>query len=400
MPPVAIRVAHLSKSYQIPAGPGGGGPVTVPALHDVSFEVQEGEVLGIIGGNGAGKSTLLKILARIVPPSSGEAYIHGRAGALLEVGTGFHPDLTGRENVFLNGAILGMGRRETARNFDAIVDFAGVGAFIDTPVKRYSSGMRVRLAFAVAAHIAPEVLLLDEALAVGDAAFQRKCHARLAEVIKAGRTVLLVSHSMGVLQNLCERMLLLEGGRLVADASATEVTRQYLALREAPVPELMGTAGPDLPAFLSRVRMEPAAGQAPGEYPYPDPIRIQVEYVVRKPGDAYGIAVWLRTGTDTQVLSSSDIDGRCAAERYRTAGVWRTTVEIPGAWLNAGIYTLQVRLIERGGPGLLSKIEGLRFTVLNLGTPSLSLGDAGRIGVLQPFLTWNTEPCPTPSQHP
>ena len=198
------------------------------ALRDVSFEVTAGEVVGIIGRNGAGKSTLLKILSRITEPTSGYADIYGRVGSLLEVGTGFHPELTGRENIFLNGAILGMKRREISAKFDEIVAFAEVERFIDTPVKHYSSGMYLRLAFAVAAHLEPEILLVDEVLAVGDAAFQKKCLGKMGDVAKAGRTVLFVSHNMAAVQQLCQRAILLDGGRVVRDAVAPEVIRDYL----------------------------------------------------------------------------------------------------------------------------------------------------------------------------
>jgi len=233
MTDIAIRVENLSKLYHIgrarqrhdtlrdalsaafrrPASRAARREdETLWALRDVSFEVQRGEVVGIIGRNGAGKSTLLKILSRITEPTSGRAEIHGRVGSLLEVGTGFHPELTGRENVYLNGAILGMHRTEIDRKFDEIVAFAEIEKFLDTPVKHYSSGMYVRLAFAVAAHLDPEILLVDEVLAVGDAAFQRKCLGKMDSVGKEGRTVLFVSHNMAAVTNLCDWGLLLDAG--------------------------------------------------------------------------------------------------------------------------------------------------------------------------------------------
>jgi len=201
----------------------------ITALDEVSFEVKEGEVLGIIGRNGAGKSTLLKIISRIVEPTGGRVLIKGRVASLLEVGTGFHPELTGRENVFLNGAILGMSRAEIRRKYDAIVDFAEIERFMDTPIKRYSSGMKVRLAFAVAAHLEPEILLIDEVLAVGDAAFQRKCLGKVEDVARAGRTILFVSHNMGAVETLCSRALLLRKGRLERSGPTQEVVSEYLA---------------------------------------------------------------------------------------------------------------------------------------------------------------------------
>lgn len=203
---------------------------TIWALKDISFEVACGEVVGIIGRNGAGKSTLLKILSRITEPTEGRAKIHGRVGSLLEVGTGFHPELTGRENIYLNGAILGMRRAEIEHSFDEIVAFAEIEKFIDTPVKRYSSGMYVRLAFAVAAHLEPEILLVDEVLAVGDAQFQKKCLGKMDDVARAGRTVLFVSHNMSAVQRLCDRSVMLDGGRMVAEGPTPDVVARYLAV--------------------------------------------------------------------------------------------------------------------------------------------------------------------------
>src|SRR5688572_24323628 len=234
---IAISVRGLSKSYTIAhneekhitlaetALAWAKNPLRRPqtetfwALRDVSFDIKQGEVVGVIGRNGAGKSTLLKVLSRITEPTAGEIDLYGRVGSLLEVGTGFHPELTGRENIYLNGAILGMRRKEIERQFDAIVEFAEVSKFLDTPVKRYSSGMYVRLAFAVAAHLNPEILIVDEVLAVGDAAFQRKCLGKMKDVAGGGRTVLFVSHNLGAIQQLCDRTIWLRDGRLVMDGA-------------------------------------------------------------------------------------------------------------------------------------------------------------------------------------
>ncbi|MFW6183120.1 MAG: ABC transporter ATP-binding protein [Chloroflexota bacterium] len=213
---------------------------TIWALKDISFEVNHGEVVGVIGRNGAGKSTLLKVLSRITDPTKGEALLYGRVGALLEVGTGFHPELTGRENVFLNGAILGMRKYEIEQRFDEIVAFAELDKFIDTPVKHYSSGMYVRLAFSVAAHLEPEILLVDEVLAVGDIAFQRKCLGKMDDVAQEGRTVLFVSHNMSLVQNLCERGLFLEDGAIVADGPIDDAVDAYLqSLEQAQLESLV-----------------------------------------------------------------------------------------------------------------------------------------------------------------
>lgn len=202
---------------------------TIWALKDVSFTVEQGEVLGIIGRNGAGKSTLLKLLSRVTAPTSGKIKLKGRVASLLEVGTGFHPELTGRENIYLNGAILGMNRKEIDRKFDEIVDFAEIEKFIDTPVKRYSSGMYVRLAFAVAAHLEPEILVVDEVLAVGDAEFQKKCLGKMGDVAKEGRTVIFVSHNMAAIDALCERAVLVKSGQVQMDGAASDVVSSYLA---------------------------------------------------------------------------------------------------------------------------------------------------------------------------
>jgi lipopolysaccharide transport system ATP-binding protein len=227
-----VEVRNLSKSYRLGLAQGGrqrpGRDTIIWALREVSFDVLPGEVVGIVGRNGAGKSTLLKILSRIVKPTAGEVDIHGRLGSLLEIGMGFHPDLTGRENVFLNGAIIGMKRGEIRRKFDEIVAFAEVEEFLDTPVKHYSSGMHLRLAFAVAAHFEPEILILDEVLAVGDAAFQQKCYHKMQDVIREGRTIFFVSHDPSSVQRLCGRALLIESGRLKDDGLADTVVKRYL----------------------------------------------------------------------------------------------------------------------------------------------------------------------------
>jgi lipopolysaccharide transport system ATP-binding protein len=228
-----VQVRNLSKSYEIGQVAPGDSQGTVRdkviwALRDVSFEVFPGEVVGIVGRNGAGKSTLLKILSRIVRPTAGEADIYGRLGSLLEIGTGFHPDLTGRENVYLNGAIIGMRRGEIRRKFDEIVAFSEVEEFLDTPVKHYSSGMQVRLAFSVAAHFEPEILVLDEVLAVGDAAFRQKCFRKMQDVIREGRTIFFVSHDSSSVLRLCQRALLIQSGHLTDDGPAETVVKRYL----------------------------------------------------------------------------------------------------------------------------------------------------------------------------
>lgn len=211
-------------------GNGNGQSDLLWALQDVSFEVWPGEVVGVVGRNGAGKSTLLKILSRVIKPSTGEVDVYGRVGSLLEIGTGFHPDLTGRENIYLNGAIIGMRREEIKRKFDEIVAFAEVERFLDTPVRYYSSGMYLRLAFAVAGHFEPEILILDEVLAVGDAAFQKKCLDKMKQISSEGRTIFFVSHNLSSIQELCSRAVLVEAGRLIDDGSTYDVSAKYLNL--------------------------------------------------------------------------------------------------------------------------------------------------------------------------
>ncbi len=267
------------------------------ALRDVSFDVAPGEVLGVVGRNGAGKSTLLKVLSRITPPTRGRAEIRGRVGALLEVGTGFHPELTGRENVYLSGAILGMRRREIARRFDEIVAFAEVDRYIDTPIKHYSSGMHLRLAFAVAAHLEPEVLLVDEVLAVGDAAFQRKCLGRMRDEAMRGRTVLFVSHNMAAVTQLCSRAIWLDGGRVRLDGSPQDVVQRYLAegaelQSERRWPDVAKAPGDD------RVRLVGARvlqrGAAPNVVDINQPTAIEMELETLRPATDLVAAANLR----------------------------------------------------------------------------------------------------------
>jgi lipopolysaccharide transport system ATP-binding protein len=287
--PTTSAVSASSASSALTAPPAGSGPRReFWALQDVSFTVQPGEMVGIIGRNGAGKSTLLKVLSRIVRPTRGRAEVRGRIGSLLEVGTGFHPELTGRENVYLNGSILGMTRREIARKFDEIVAFAGIEQFLDTPVKRYSSGMYVRLAFAVAAHLEPEILVVDEVLAVGDLAFQQKCTQRMRSVGQGGRTVLFVSHNMAAVQNLCTRCVWLKAGRVVADGPAAEVIEAYnrdTAEAGGADVDLTGHRGrtPGSVVAMRRARIvDDADGRTPA-VPMRGTARLEVEFEVDEP---------------------------------------------------------------------------------------------------------------------
>jgi lipopolysaccharide transport system ATP-binding protein len=286
------------------------------ALRDINFEVVAGEVVGLIGSNGAGKSTLLKILSRITDPSEGLVEIEGRVGSLLEVGTGFHPELTGRENVFLNGAILGMKQKELASKFDQIVEFSEVERFIDTPVKRYSSGMQVRLAFSVAAHLEPDVLMVDEVLAVGDVAFQRKCLGKMGEVAAQGRTVFLVSHNMGAIQGLCTRAICLERGRLILDGAPTEVVSEYVSmLRDSPMTSGERNFDSSTPRSgngsgrISRARILTPDGKPTSHVPLGQSFQVEMEFACSEPirHPNFGISISNAFGQRMASLETRDM---------------------------------------------------------------------------------------------
>jgi lipopolysaccharide transport system ATP-binding protein len=319
------------------------------ALRDVSFEVRRGDIVGIVGRNGAGKSTLLKVLSRITEPSAGRVELTGRVGSLLEVGTGFHPELSGRENVYLNGAILGMSRSEVRRKFDDIVAFAEVDRFLDTPVKRYSSGMYVRLAFAVAAHLEPEILVVDEVLAVGDSAFQKKCLGKMGEVAREGRTVLFVSHNLAVVAALCRRGLLLAGGRLRTDAPVQEVLAQYA--REAGDAVFEGEVRPDAPCVY-RVELDEAALQA-------GHLRLAVHF--RSPHSFEPVVgVVVSSAQGAPIFGTNPVlhgDGYVPA--VLDAGV--ATVTVPDLPLHSGVYKVSVWLTDRHGTVHDVKTDALLF---------------------------------------
>ena len=308
------------------------------ALRDVSFNITRGEVTGIIGRNGAGKSTLLKILSRITPPSEGRITLNGRVSSLLEVGTGFHPELTGRENVYLNGTILGMRKAEVDRKFDEILAFAEVEKFIDTPVKRYSSGMRVRLAFAVSAHLESEILLVDEVLAVGDAAFQEKCLRKMDGVARGGRTVLLVSHNMQVIQRLCDRAILIQGGRLVDDGPPAQVIESYLQdYNQDPLPEPV--------TFNGQLRMKEIVflqdGYAVGELAdYGKPLQICLRYDVLQETRNLLLGFDIFSGDGTHLYRTYDMlaDGL----DNREAGSYESIYEIPAGSFQSGAYYMEL----------------------------------------------------------
>ncbi len=338
---------------------------SVWALRDVSFDVRQGEVLGIVGRNGAGKSTLLKVLSRITEPTAGRARIVGRVGSLLEVGTGFHPELTGRENVFLNGSILGMDRAYIERTFDEIVEFAGVGRFVDTPVKRYSSGMYLRLAFAVAAHLEPEILIVDEVLAVGDAQFQKKCLGKLAEVTSHGRTVLFVSHNMAAIAALCQRAILLRAGRVVDEGPARQVVQGYLAggMQEAAGFRSDGADAPgDDRSRLRGVRVCQPAGVPVARVDMQEPFDLEVEYDVYEPLRDFNVEVALDDESGDTVFRSWHHLGN---EAITTVAPGRhvSRMRFPAGVLNGGQYWVSVGAHLILGPGLWALEQASRFEV-------------------------------------
>src|SRR5215813_9057411 len=368
---------------------------TIWALKDVSFDIQQGQVVGVIGRNGAGKSTLLKILSQITDPTTGRIEIHGRVGSLLEVGTGFHPELTGRENIFLNGAILGMSRAEIRHKFDEIVAFAEVEKFIDTPVKRYSSGMYVRLAFAVAAHLELEILVVDEVLAVGDAAFQKKCLGKMGDVAKEGRTVIFVSHNMLAVQSLCQRVLWLEHGEIVENGPAGTVVSNYLNKSfggttgsEAVWPEVEGAAC-DGTVRLHAIRVRSDEGDAAAPVTMKTPFSIEIEYWNLKPD--VQLHITLHVYTEHEIMAFTTGSGRdSASDRPLPMGLFRSVCHVPGGLLNTGRHRFNVLVVKNKSNVMFTYESRVSFEIVDLDDRNLS--SYGREpGVVQPVLQWTTE---------
>jgi lipopolysaccharide transport system ATP-binding protein len=402
------RIGELQSSYgtlresltraakQLTRGPHRHHHEEIWAIRDVSFEVPEGQVLGVIGRNGAGKSTLLKILTRITTPTKGRAEIRGRVGSLLEVGTGFNPELTGRENVFLNGSVLGMKRKEIARKLDDIVEFAGVERFIDTPVKRYSSGMYVRLAFAVAAHLEPQILLVDEVLAVGDAEFQRRCLGRMEEFGQSGRTVLFVSHNMQAVARLCERTILLSDGQIERDGRSEDVVAHYLqsghgggSFREWSEADSAWTDGTALLRW-GRVVQD---GRTAESVDVRRPVGIEIGFDVLNEVTLFP-KIKLRNAEGEVLFNALDVDPRwwetTAPGRY-VATAW-----IPGNLLNDGFMSVDVGVFSPNGTKFRSHASdsgALSFYVYDTTDGVTARGMfTGRLrGVVRPLLEWTTE---------
>jgi lipopolysaccharide transport system ATP-binding protein len=362
------------------------------ALKDASFEIRRGEVVGIIGPNGAGKTTLLKILSRITEPTDGYAEIHGRVGSLLEVGTGFHPELTGRENIYLNGAILGMKKAEIVSKFDEIVDFAEIDKFIDTPVKHYSSGMYVRLAFAVAAHLEPEILLVDEVLAVGDVAFQKKCLGKIGDFAGGGRTVLFVSHNMGAVRILCDRCFMTTGGQIVEDGNPDMVVDNYLSdlskrtmsgsitweLEEAPGTE----------AFrLRKIELLGNSGKVQSAFVPQELVEICIGYQLLQP--VSGMRVVLQVLAPTGEIAFTSTDHSIRSGETSAPGSYFSSCRIPGGLLNLGEYMVKVWAGIPGIGRLLKPDTFIKFLVTGEGNHGSWFIDYKKWpGVVCPKLEW------------
>ena len=414
----AIRAERLGKRYRLGTHIGGYGRLTesiyealrtpyhrirhgrrpqngeIWALRDVSIEVPEGEVLGIVGRNGAGKTTLLKILARIPEPSEGRAELRGRVGSLLEVGTGFHPELTGRENVYLNGAVLGLRRAEIARRFDEIVDFAEVERFIDTPVKRYSSGMYLRLAFAVAAHLEPEILIVDEVLAVGDAAFQKKCLGKLSAGAGEGRTVLFVSHNMHAVKTLCDRAVHIEGGSVVNEGPTDRVVESYLTAEDELSWEKVwtdpGRRPGDEHCRLVSMRVLDGGWHATGTLYSSDDIHVELEVDVEVPHPALCIGFDLATADGVPVFRSYQTDVSEGERPPVKHGRNVLHCTIPAGLLNAGRYFVQPRISLHSLKWIVQTEAVIHFDVLFDHGDSQFLKPASRPGAVAPILSWDS----------
>lgn len=399
-PPYQTLRESLTNAVRIPfRRRGAGSPPryeTIWALKEVGFDVRQGEAVGIIGRNGAGKSTLLKVLSRITEPTSGKAKIYGRVGSLLEVGTGFHPELTGRENIFLNGAIIGMKRAEIQQKFDEIVAFSEVEKFIDTPVKWYSSGMYLRLAFSVAAHFEPEILIIDEILAVGDARFQGKCLNKMQDVGQQGRTVLFVSHNTSAITRLCPRAICLDQGRIVGDGPSSQVVSAYLSAGLGTTAERVWsdpTAAPgDHAVRLSAVRVLTEAGEVTGALDIRMPVGLELEYEVLEPGHVLAPNYQVFNEDGVHVFSVRESDPNWDG-RERPAGRYVSTAWLPGNFLSEGTFLVSAA-ISTMNPVIVHCLErdAVAFQVIDSIDGDSARGDYGgpMPGVVRPKLRWTT----------
>jgi homopolymeric O-antigen transport system ATP-binding protein len=366
------------------------------ALNDVSFDLEEGKVLGIVGRNGAGKSTLLKILSRVTEPTVGTVSVRGRVGSLLEVGTGFHPELTGRENIYMNGAILGMKSAEIDRKFDEIVDFSEVGQFIDTPVKRYSSGMYLRLAFAVAAHLEPEILVVDEVLAVGDAEFQRKCLGKMGDVAQQGRTVLFVSHNMSAILRLTQEAIVLKKGQLIKRAPTAEAVDYYLSSGQAESGERIWGME-DIPASSApfkpvAIRIKDRSGKVVDTVRSTEPVTVEWEYQLDAPITGLRVGMYLSSMRGEYIFTSFDTDNAAQFEQFgaRRAGHYISRCHIPADFFNEGRYSLGVNASSFAVRRYFMDENALSFNVDISGAPGTQWPEV-RQGPVRPRLDWKIE---------
>jgi lipopolysaccharide transport system ATP-binding protein len=419
--PVAIDARGLSKQYQLGEFQAAYGTLRESLVHagrrivgkehrtevqelwaldDVSFRVDEGEVLGVIGRNGAGKSTLLKVLTRITTPTRGQVEIRGRVGSLLEVGTGFHPELTGRENIYLNGAILGMKRREIQQKLPDMIEFSGVEGFLDTPVKRYSSGMYVRLAFSVAAHLEPEILLVDEVLAVGDAEFQARCLGRMEDFGATGRTVLFVSHNMQAVSQLCDRVILMEHGRIARDGPSADVVAHYLQTSagagSSRTWDDLEAPGDDL-VRLRSVRIVDRDGETVDYVDVRDPVGIEMRFRVLRDGPPAVVPKLKLVAEGRVAFNAMDVDPRWS-EPSRP-GEYVATAWIPGNLLNEGLMSVDAAVCSIRSPKLHHHVSVHEAVSFHVQDPAE--GDSARgsfkgqwRGVVRPLLEWSAESTP------
>lgn len=365
------------------------------ALNEVSFEIEQGEVVGIIGKNGAGKSTLLKILSRITEPTRGRAEIYGRVGSLLEVGTGFHAELTGRENIYLNGAIIGMKKDQISSRFDEIVEFAEIGKFLDVPVKRYSSGMYVRLGFAVAAHLEPEILLVDEVLAVGDAAFQKKCLDKIRNASKVGQTVLFISHNMIAVNSLCKRVIWVKDGEIVEDGQSADVVKRYLtkSVKDKDLCEEVWESADEAPGNdmvrLRRVSVRHQDGRLFDPLSDPltmqTPFKVEVEYLNLVPGAQLHITLHLYNAEQIIAFTTGNLNAASIP-----AGLMRSVCHIPGDLLNSGSHRFVVLVVKDTNCVIYNHESQVSFDILDI-RERQGIWYGKEPGVVQPVLEWTTE---------
>jgi lipopolysaccharide transport system ATP-binding protein len=366
------------------------------ALSDISFDLEEGKVLGIVGRNGAGKSTLLKILSRVTEPTKGTVSVRGRVGSLLEVGTGFHPELTGRENIYMNGAILGMKRAEIDTKFDEIVEFSEVSQFIDTPVKRYSSGMYLRLAFAVAAHLEPEILVVDEVLAVGDAEFQRKCLGKMGDVAQQGRTILFVSHNMSAILRLTQEAIVLNKGQLLKRAPTSEAVDFYLSSGQAESGQRMWRAE-EVPAAGApftpvAVRIKDGTGNIVDTIRSVEPVTIELEYQLDAPVTGLRVGMYISTMRGEYIFTAFDTDDAKQYEQFgaRQVGRYISRCTIPADFFNEGRYSVGVNASSFGVKRYFMDENALSFNVDISGAPGTQWPEA-RQGPVRPRFAWKIE---------